>query len=52
MNAGGFRPEAISPITKVNQSAEELLLAKIDQLTDEEVETLLGEVAAQDRRKE
>jgi amino acid adenylation domain-containing protein/FkbM family methyltransferase len=52
MNAGGFRPEAISPITKVNQSAEELLLARIDQLTDEEVEALLGEVAAQDRREE
>ena len=52
MNAGGFRPEVISPITKVNQSPEELLLAKIDQLTDEEVEALLGEVAAQDRREE
>ncbi|MCA1565778.1 MAG: amino acid adenylation domain-containing protein, partial [Acidobacteria bacterium] len=52
MNAGGFRPEAISPITKVNQSAEELLLARIGQLTDEEVEALLGEVAAEDRRDE
>jgi amino acid adenylation domain-containing protein/FkbM family methyltransferase len=52
LNAGGFRPEALSAITKVNQSADELLLAKIDQLTDEEVETLLATVAAQDRRAE
>jgi len=47
----GFRPEAFSPITKF-KSADELLLAKIDQLTDEEVERLLGTFDAQDRGKE
>jgi acyl carrier protein len=44
----GFRPEAFSPITKF-KSADELLLAKIDQLTDEEVERLLGTFDDQDR---
>jgi acyl carrier protein len=52
LNTGGFRPETFDPITKVNQSSDELLLAKIDQLTDEEVETLLRRVAAQDRGEE
>jgi acyl carrier protein len=52
LNAGGFRPETFDPITKVDQSADELLLAKIDQLTDEEVEALLRRVAAQDRGEE
>jgi len=47
----GFRPEALSPITKF-RSADELLLAKIDQLTDEEVERLLGTFDAQDKGEE
>jgi acyl carrier protein len=52
MNAEGFRPEGIDPITRINRSVEEMLLARLDELSDEEVEVLLRDVPADDRRGE
>ena len=52
LNSDGFRPEALSPITKLDQSPDELLLAKIDQLTDEEVKILLRKFDGQGREEE
>jgi amino acid adenylation domain-containing protein/FkbM family methyltransferase len=51
-NAEGFRLEGIDPITRVNQSVEEMLLAKLDELSDEEVEALLRDAPDEDRRGE
>jgi FkbM family methyltransferase len=50
-NAEGFRLEDIDPITRVNHSVEEMLLARLDELSDEEVEALLNDVPDEDRRK-
>jgi acyl carrier protein len=50
-NAEGFRLESIDPITRVNHSVEEMLLARLDELSDEEVEALLKDVSDENRRK-
>jgi acyl carrier protein len=52
LNSEGFRPEALTPITRLDQSPDELLLAKIDQLTDEEVKILLRKFDGQVREEE
>jgi amino acid adenylation domain-containing protein/FkbM family methyltransferase len=52
VSANGFRQQEIDPIIKVNTSAEEMLLAKLDELSDEEVEALLRDDFAENRREE
>lgn len=48
-NAKGFRPEAIDPLIKIHHSVEERLLARLDELSDDEVEAFLGEIPTEDR---
>src|SRR5262249_7774098 len=50
-SSGTVRAEALDPIVRVDRSAEQVLLERIDQLSDEEVREMLDDIEAQDRRK-
>ena len=43
--------QPLNPIAKISQPVEDLLLANLDQLTDQQVEALLSDFTTQERRK-
>ena len=48
-DAEGFRPETFDPIINIHHSVEERLLARLDELSDDEVEAFLEEIRAEHR---